>query len=65
MLGKPLFELISLDPEPAIEAYKDGIDRTLLRENLKLTTDQRVRKMLSALRLAEAVRASRAQGGRG
>jgi hypothetical protein len=32
--------------DPVIEAYKKDIDRTLLRENLKLTPDQRVRKML-------------------
>jgi hypothetical protein len=50
---------VSLDPSPTIEAYKKDVDRTLLRENLKLTTDERVRKMMSALRFAEAVRASR------
>ena len=50
---------VSLDADPVIDAYKQGIDRTLLRENLKLTTDQRVRKMVSALHFAEAVRQSR------
>ena len=25
-----------LEPDPVIEAYKQGVDRTLLRENLKL-----------------------------
>jgi len=52
---------VSLDPSPVIEAYKDGVDRTLLRENLKLTTGERVVKMISALRFAEAVRRSRPQ----
>lgn len=52
---------VSLDPNPVIEAYKDGVDRTLLRENLKLTTGERVVKMISALRFAEAVRRSRPQ----
>jgi hypothetical protein len=28
--------------DPVIEAYKKDIDRTLLRENLKLTVEQRV-----------------------
>jgi hypothetical protein len=42
-----------LPPDPVIEAYKKDIDRTLLRENLKLTPDQRVRKMLD---FAEAVK---------
>jgi hypothetical protein len=51
--------LVSLDPSPTIEAYKAGVDRTLLRENLKLTPAERVEKMIAALRFAEAVRASR------
>jgi hypothetical protein len=50
---------VSLEPTPVIEAYKKDVDRTLLRENLKLTVDERVQKMISALRFAEAVRQSR------
>ena len=50
---------VSLDPDPTIEAYKKDVDRTILRENLRLTTSQRVDKMMAALRLAEAVRQSR------
>ena len=50
---------ISLEPSDVIDAYKGGIDRTLLRENLKLTPAERVTKMLAALRFAEAVRHSR------
>jgi hypothetical protein len=49
---------VSLDPDPVIEAYKKDVDRTLLRENLKLTPDERVRKMVSVLRFAEEVRRS-------
>ena len=30
--------------DPVIEAYKKDVDRTLLRENLKLTVEQRLRK---------------------
>jgi hypothetical protein len=30
--------------DPVIEAYKKGIDRTLLRENLKLSVDGRFQK---------------------
>jgi hypothetical protein len=50
---------VSLEPNPAIEAYKKDVDRTLLRENLELTPDQRARKMIAVLRFAEAVRRSR------
>jgi hypothetical protein len=55
----PAFLSVSLDPNPVIEAYKKDVDRTLLRENLRLTTTERVRKMIAALRFAEAVRRSR------
>ena len=50
---------VSLEPTPAIEAYKRDVDRTLLRENLKLTPAERVDRMIAALRLADAVRRSR------
>ena len=42
--------------DPVIEAYKKDVDRTLLRENLKLTVDQRFRKFEKALRLARGLR---------
>jgi hypothetical protein len=54
---------LSLDPDPVIEAYKKDVDRTLLRENLRLTTAQRVEKMIAALRFADAVRQSRLKAG--
>lgn len=47
---------VSLEPSAVIEAYKRDVDRTLLRENLKLTPDQRMRKMIAALRFHEEVR---------
>ncbi len=44
-----------------IEAYKRDIDRSLLRENLKKTVDQRVRSLTALARFArEARRAGRA-----
>ncbi len=49
---------VSLDPNPIIEAYKPGVDRTLIRENLKLTANERLHKMLSVLRFAEELRRS-------
>ena len=39
-----------------IEVYKRDVDRTLLRENLKLSPDQRVRKMIAALEFVEELR---------
>jgi hypothetical protein len=52
-------EVAELEPDPVIEAYKQDVDRTLIRENLKLTPDQRLQKMISVLRFAEEVRRSR------
>jgi hypothetical protein len=40
-----MVEPVSLDPNPVIEAYKKDVDRTLLCENLKLTPDQRLKKL--------------------
>jgi hypothetical protein len=44
-------EPVTLDPDPVIEAYKRDVDRTLLRENLKLTAEQRLMKLESFVRL--------------
>jgi hypothetical protein len=35
----------ALVPDPVIERYKHDIDRTLLRENLKLSVEQRFRQL--------------------
>jgi hypothetical protein len=48
------------DPDPVIEAYKPGIDRTLLRENLKLTPEQRLMKLQDFVRFTTELR----EGGR-
>jgi hypothetical protein len=56
---EPALLSVSLEPSPVIEAYKKDVDRTLLRENLRLTVEERVQKMMSVLRFAEAVRQSR------
>ncbi len=51
-------DTVSLEPDPVIEFYKKDVDRTLLRENLKLTPEQRLHKLqdfvsfLAALRTA-------------
>jgi hypothetical protein len=42
-----------LEPDPVIEAYKKDVDRTLIRENLKLTVDERLRNLMSLQDFAE------------
>jgi hypothetical protein len=49
-------EPISLDPDPLIEAFKKDIDRTLLRENLKLTPEQRLLKLQDFVKFTAALR---------
>jgi hypothetical protein len=44
--------------DPVIEAYKKDVDRTLLREMLKLTPQQRSEKFVSFMELAYEVRAA-------
>ena len=52
----PLFE-----PDPVIEAYKKDVDRTLIRENLKLTVEQRFEKLMALQRFRDEMqRAGRA-----
>ena len=47
-----------LEPDPVIEAYKKDVDRTLLREMLKLTPQERSEKFASFMELAYAMRAA-------
>lgn len=49
-----------------VQAYKKDIDRTLLRENLRRTPDQRLRALMELQRLAEELRraGARARGRR-
>lgn len=44
--------------DPVIEAYKKDVDRTLLRENLKLTVDERFRKFESFMQYVYEMRAA-------
>jgi hypothetical protein len=46
----------ALEPDPVIDAFKRDVDRTLIREQLKRSIDERVRNMIAALRLAEGLR---------
>ncbi len=56
---RPTTDLAS---DPVIEAYKKDVDRALLRENLKLTPDERLRKLVQFMRSLDEVRAAAAKG---
>jgi hypothetical protein len=44
------------EPDPVIEAYKAGIDRTLIRENLRLSVEERFKKLMALQKFAEELR---------
>lgn len=50
-----------LPPDPLIEYYKKDVDRTLLREHLKLTPQQRLEKLVAFMRSLDRLRAARRQ----
>lgn len=39
--------------DPIIDAYKKDVDRTLIRENLKLTVDERFQRLKKLQQFAE------------
>ena len=43
----------ALSPDPVIEAYKEGVDRDLIRENLRRMVEQRIEHMQALVRYAE------------
>jgi hypothetical protein len=47
---------VSLAPDPVIDAYKKDVDRTLLRERLKRSVDERLRDLASLQAMAEELR---------
>ena len=42
--------MIIIEKDPVIEAYKKDVDRTLLRENLRRTPQERTRNFLAMAR---------------
>ena len=44
------------DLDPVIEAYKKDVDVTLIRENLRLTVDQRFQQLMKLQQFAQDLR---------
>lgn len=44
------------DPDPVVEAYKKDIDRSLIRENLKLSVEDRFRRAMALARFADELK---------
>jgi hypothetical protein len=54
-----VLEKYGLTPDPVIEHYKRDVDRTLLREHLKLTPLQRLEKLVAFMRDLDELRHAR------
>ena len=54
----------TLAPDPVIEAYKKDIDRTLIRENLRLSVEERFEKLMRLQEFAEELRRAGQQANR-
>jgi hypothetical protein len=48
-----------LPPDPVTEYLKKDVDRTLLRENLKLSPQQRLEKLVAFMRSLDTLRVAR------
>lgn len=51
-----LLDTISLEPDPVIEFYKQGVDCALLRANLRLSYAERLRRLEELYRFAQQLR---------
>jgi hypothetical protein len=49
----------SLPPDPVTEYFKKDVDRTLLREHLALTPQQRLEKLVAFMHSIDALRTAR------
>jgi hypothetical protein len=45
-----------LEPDPVVEAYKAGVDRTLIRDRLARTPAERADDLVALARFAEELR---------
>jgi len=47
---------VTYQPDPVIEAYKKDVDITLIRENLKLSVEERLRKLMKMQEFRDELR---------
>jgi hypothetical protein len=55
---------VVIEPDPVVEAYRKHVDRTLLRENLRRSVEERMANRVALQRLVEEPRraGARARG---
>lgn len=47
---------VGIEPDPVIEAFRADVDRTLLRENLRLSVEERLLQLMELQKFAEELR---------
>lgn len=52
-------DTFDLSPDPVTEYFKKDVDRTLLREHLKLTPQERLEKLVAFMRSLDTLRRAR------
>ena len=57
-----VLERYGLSPDPVIEFYKKDVDRTLLREHLKLTPHERLERLMAFMRDLDRLRQASRSG---
>ena len=55
-MSETLSLAIDLSPDPVVEAYKKDVDRTLIRENLRKSHEERVLALEAMLEVVYEVR---------
>jgi hypothetical protein len=53
LMDRPSPDHGPLEPDPVIEAYKRDVDRTLLRQNLSRSVEERLRDLMRLQRFAD------------
>ena len=56
--GAEIVDSGALQPDPVTEAYKRDVDRSLIRENLKLSIDERFERLMNLQRFASEIRSA-------
>jgi hypothetical protein len=62
MIKIPSSQVDSFPPDPVIEAYKEGVDRALIRKNLQRSVEERIAHLQALVTHAE--QSERARRGR-
>lgn len=58
-MAQPTSRTESIRPDPVIEAYKKDIDRTLLRERLKRTVEERFLDLMGMYKFVDEIQRTR------